>query len=153
MLIFYDVTPELIPPEIVSVSPSEASETATVLKSLSVKFSAFIRSDRFEDETFTIVDWGPDEAFGTEDDVSVNLTKFNASPDGTEFVFQTPPLIDGTYQLKINESQIADEWFNRLGEGTFVNTFTLLDTPPEVLSFLPDTQVPEGHRYHRHSVF
>jgi hypothetical protein len=147
-LLTIDIT-DAVAPQVASVAglPAEGATSSEVISSLSLTFS-----ERLDPATvlaagaFDLREAGPDGAFGTGDDVVVNLafqSNFSEFSTTLSFFLQAGPLGSGDYRFTVANS-VRDRAGNRIdgdGDGSggdpFLRNFTL-DLPAAFVLEGPD---------------
>ncbi|MEX2138181.1 MAG: Ig-like domain-containing protein [Pirellulales bacterium] len=112
-------------PSIVSIAPPDGATGFEGLRSVRIRFSEPMDAATINTSNLSIVEAGSDAAFGTGDDMPVNIINLQLRSDDSFVQLTTNPLPIGSYQVQIAADQITDRAGNRLGAGDIVSQFTL----------------------------
>lgn len=126
---------DIVAPIVVSSNPSNGSLTSAGRTSLQVGFSEPLSSASLSPSSFRLVAPGPDNQFGSGDDVAVSITAVSASTDDT-VQLSIASLSSGAYQLQVLPGAITDRAGNLLTKA-YSSTFAARS---DLLAYYPFEQ-------------
>ena len=126
-LLTIELLEDVTPPTIASVNPPTGSTRFEGLRTIDLAFSEPLDLSGAGLGSFLLFEAGPSGMFDDGDDVPVAITSAQLINDATLLELSVEPLPIGVYELRVNESGLADRAGNLLGAGTFATGFTLTE--------------------------